>query len=109
MGIVKRVKIDNLIEQVGKLEVKLKQATEHQTPSLADKTALDDTGAVRKHGPPSSASCREPAEALTSCVALPSDKVGRLYAAVVQERKLKLTWLQSNLEAHTHRNLSNIS
>ena len=85
------MKIDNLIEQVGKLEVKLKQATEHQTPSLADKTALDDTVAARKHGTPSSASCRQPAEALPSCVALPSIKVGRLYAAVVQERKLIFT------------------
>ena len=90
-GDIKTSEIDNLIKQVGKLEAKLKQARVHRTPSLADKTALDDTVAARKHGTPSSASCRQPAEALPSCVALPSIKVGRLYAAVVQEQKLTLS------------------
>ena len=65
-----------------------KQARVHQRPSLADEIALDDT-VTRKHGTPSFVSCPEPAGEVTRSVALPNDKVGRLYAATIQEKKVQ--------------------
>jgi hypothetical protein len=44
---------------------------------------------ARKHGTPSNASCPERAGAVKRSVALPNDKVVRLYAAAVQEKKVQ--------------------
>jgi hypothetical protein len=89
----KTSEINKVTKQVGKLEAELKQCNDmqarvHQTLSLAGETVLDDTVA-RKHGTPSSASCPEIAGTAMRCVALPTDKVDRLYATAVQETKAK--------------------
>ena len=92
-GDSKTSEINKLTKQVGKLEAELKQcrdrqAREHQTPSIAGDTVLDDMVAM-EHGTPPSISCSEPAGAVTRCMALPTHKVDRLYVAAVKKMKAK--------------------
>jgi len=92
-GDSKTSEINKLTKQVGKLEAELKQcrdrqAREHQTPSIAGDTVLDDMVAM-ENGMPPSISCSEPAGAVTRCTALPTHKVDRLYVAAVKKMKAK--------------------
>jgi hypothetical protein len=63
-------------------------AREHRTPSIGDNTVLADMVAM-EHGTPSGVSCLEPAGKVPRCMALPTNKVRKLYAAAVEEKKAR--------------------
>ena len=92
-GDSKTSEISKLTIQVTKLEAQLRQGSDtqargHRTPSIVGDTALAALTAM-EHGTPSSVSCLEAAGKVTRCMALPTDRVGKLYAAAVKETKTK--------------------
>ena len=92
-GDSKTSEISKLTEQITKLEAQLQQGSDtqargHRTPSIFGDTVLAAITAT-EHGTPSSVSGLEPAGKATRCMALPTDRVGKHYAAAVKETKAK--------------------
>jgi hypothetical protein len=91
-GDSKTSEIGKLTEKVTKLEAQLqqgsdKQARGHRTPSIVRDTLLAAITS-KEHGTPCSVSCLDPARKIR-CMLLPTDRVGKLYAAAVKETKAK--------------------
>jgi hypothetical protein len=92
-GDSKTSEISKLTEQITKPEAELQQGSDtqargHRTPSIVGDTVLAATTAT-EYGTPSSLSGLEPAGKATRCMALPTDRLGKLYAAAVKEMKAK--------------------
>ena len=92
-GVRKTSGISKLTEQITKVEAQLKQGSDtqargHRTPSIVGDTVLAAM-TVTEHGTPSNVSGLEPAGKAKRCMALPTDRVGKLYAAAVKATKGK--------------------